>query len=530
MDPLKRAIDSRHPDYAEQHPLWLYFWDHYFGGALWPAKNNPLPLANMPAPVPPAQSVGGSGFEGTARYLWQFPMESAQKYRHRLARSVYVNIIAPVVDFYASTVGKPENVIYLADPDFEEFEDDADLQGQSFLAFMQAARTSAAARGHSFILVDSTRAEQEIVTERDAMEAGIRPYLTEIDPEDMLNWRLDAAGRPIEILFRVKADPKGSLLDAGQGEKTSYEYRYWNLTEWRVYEIQNDQVVMQDSGTHALGEIPIVVLYHKRVRPFRGDSLLKDSAKIAQLLSNWLSGLDEAMECQMFAVPVWKSRKPPSEAGIGTATLLHLNPDEEEDFSYVAPETAPFESGWSAFYRMIQLANKFMGIAPKSISAEGSANDPQSGVSKEWDFVETEKVLSRMAANEQEAAEQIFYFAGKWSGKEWKGSIQYATKYDLATAADDIADLISLQSAGLPATARQELMRRIIAKKMPSLPDDKVKKINSEVDGLGEYVDPAIEAAALAAEQAKNGEPSARPAAGGNAMNAGKGMNGGKGK
>lgn len=508
MDALKQALDKRHPDYTDHNALWTYYADHYVGGVLWPGKANPLPTVNIPT-TPQNPGVAPT-FQGTGRYLWQFPMESADKYRHRLARAVYVNIIAPVVDFYAATVGKSENVIYTADPNFEEFEDDADLQGQAFLTFMQTVRTNAAVRGHSYVLIDSTRAGQEIITQRDALEAGIRPYVTEIAAEDLLNWRMDAAGKPTEILFRVKCDPDGSLLDATSSASCRYEYRYWTRNEWRVYDVDGaDKVILREQGAHSLGEIPIVPLYHRRTRPMLGDSLLKDAAKIAHLLSNWLSGLDEAMESQMFAVPIWKSRKSPTEAGVGSAVLLHLNPEEGEDFSYVAPETAPFEAGWSAFYRMIQLANKFMGIAPKTITAEGSGNDPQSGVSKEWDFVETEKVLARMAANEQDAVEQIFYFVGKWMGIEWKGSIQYATKYDLSTAADDIADLISLQSAGLPATARQELMRRIVTKKMPSLPEPKVAAINKEIDTMEPYVDPAVEAAAMTMDQAKNGEPSA---------------------
>jgi hypothetical protein len=94
-----------------------------------------------------------------------------------------------------------------------------------------------------------------------------------------------------------------------------------------------------------------------------------------------------------------------------------------------------------------------------------------------------------MASNEQEASESVFDLLEGWTGTKWKGSIQYAQNYDLSTALDDINDLISLQSAGLPKTGRQELMRRVIAKKMPNLREDKNKAIQAEIDAMDEIPD-----------------------------------------
>jgi hypothetical protein len=514
-DALSKALKTTHPLFAENDALWRYFSDHYAGGVLYPSKVNPLPRTDIPSAVGSGGVFAqGTSFSGTNRYLWQFPMEQTTKYRHRIARAVYINLVSPVVDFYAATVGKAENLLYTPDENFADFEENVDLQGQSYAQFMQCARTNAAVRGHTFILIDSTKATGAMVSQKDAIEQGIRPYAREICPEDMLNWRLDQCGCPIEILFRVRVEPEGGLLTGSEVNPADlWEYRYWTAKEWRVYTIdQKGIAALKDQGTHGVGAVPLVTLYHKRLQPFLGDSLLRDSAKIAQLVTNWVSGLDEAMECQMFAIPVWKSRKSPTEAGVGGAVIMHLNPEDGEEFSWVTPEVAPFEASWSAFYRMVAYANKLMGIAPKSITDGGKADD-QSGISKEWDFVETEKVLSRMAVNEQEAGEMMFAFAGKWKSQEWKGALQYATRYDLATAQDDINDLISLQSAGLPATARQELMKRIVVKKMPSLPIDKLKKITDEIEAIGEYVDPAIELATATAEAkaAAAGPPQAKP-------------------
>src|SRR5207247_5647492 len=100
---------------------------------------------------------------------------------------------------------------------------------------------------------------------------------------------------------------------------------------------------------------------------------------------------------------------------------------------------------------------------------------------------EAEKILSTMALNEQEAAIRIFELAAAWNGGEFKGSVQYATKYDLSTATEDINDLIALQAAGVPKTARHDLMRRWVRKKLTSLPAATEKKMNAETAALGDY-------------------------------------------
>jgi len=480
----QKALEARHPLYGAQAAAWQYFADQYAGGPGYATKTNPLPQTGGAGLFKPGtEGTAGSGKQySTVYYVWQYPLEITEKFVHRLNRACCVNICAPVVDFYCATVGKPENVLITPDPAFEELLGDMDRQGHGYHQFMAAARTHATVRGLTFLLVDSTRAAGEVVTERDARDQGIRPYVVEILPEHLLNWRLDEAGRPVEILYRVKREVPGSILDPEQGQQP-WEYRYWDAAGWAVYRDAGNAVVEVDRGPNPLGVVPLVALYHRRgEEPFAGESLLKDAGKIQQLVTNWASALDEAFETSMFAVPVVKSKDTPQRVGAGSAVILHLNPEEKEDFYYVTPDTQPFQAGWDAFYRMIQLANKHMGIAPKAITTDKI--EEQSGVAKEWDFFEAEKILAAMALNEQEAAKEVLRLMGLWLNREFAGSIQYATRYDLSTAKEDLDDLVAMQTAGAPATAQRELMRRFVAKKLTSLSDEARTKIDREIEAM----------------------------------------------
>lgn len=476
-DPLKKALEARHNVYNANLGKWTFYQDHYDGGPDYPIKINPVARTEKPL---------RQGNLGATRYLWQYPVEPPDRYDHRANRSAYIDVVSPVVDFYAATIGKQEYIVIDEDPNFDEFQDDIDLQGQSYLQFMSVARTEASVLGHVHVLVDSTRASDPLVTEADRQRMGIRPYCVLIKPQDLLNWRLDRNGSPLEVLFRVPIDPTDSVLTPDfTASGDLYEYRYWSRDIWRIFRVQNERAIVIDEGPHQLGVVPLVTLYHKRLRPFEGESLLKNSAKIGQLLTNWASGLDEAFENQMFAVPVLESLSTPTEVGVGVSSVLHLNPDQKEKFSYVTPDTAPFEASWSSFYRMMAIANGFMGFV-QSTAVTGNVDVPTaskaSGVSKAWDFFQTEKILARMANNEQEAAKGIFAFAGQWMGKEWAGSIQYSSSYDLSTLAEDLANLTAMQTVGMPVEVRKEILRRVAQKALPSLDDETQQAIQDAIE------------------------------------------------
>ncbi len=497
------AIAQRHPIWTAWRNAWRYYRDMYEGGVAWPGKLNPMQAQALSQPSIAGEMSGGGDFipekspmggaHGMVRYLWQNPVEKDVKFRHRLARAFYVNILAPVVDFYAAVIGKTDNWTYNGD-EAAGFFGDADMQRQSFNQFMSQARTHAEVVGHTFIVCDCTRANGPLVTQADVNEQAIRPYLIEVLPENMLNWRLDSNGKPLEILYAVACEVPGTLADI-RPQSGGMRYYYWSREYWQCYAevasatILGDKVVeLIDEGPHGLGEIPLGVLYHKRVQPFLGAPLIKDSAKIGHILSNWASALDEAFEGQMFAMPVLHSRKTPGDVGVGSTVVLHLNPEENEKFEYVSPETAPFEESWDAFYRLVELANKHMGIAPAAV---GSGKvDTKSGVSKAWDFFESEKILARMAGNEQDTADALFKFAQAWNAGVDLGTISYMTKFDLATAEDDINDLISLQSARVPLTARKEMMRAVVFKKLPNLADPLRTKINAEINAMEDAPEP----------------------------------------
>jgi hypothetical protein len=471
---IKDVIASRHRSYLHNCQFFQYFHDAYQGGPEYPMKVNPILRPLIGFSTDPQRA-------GANRYVTMHPLEDTSAYLNRLYRACPVNICGPAVDMLAGTVGSPDTLIVTVDKDYQPMIEDADTTGNSYSQFMTLARTHAAIFGHTFILTDSTRSAGQIMTQADVIAQGIRPYFIEITPQHMLNWRLDGRGKPLEILFRVAIEPANSILTAIATGEQPYEYHYWSLTDWQVYREDGGTFSMVDSGPNPLGEIPISVLYHKRKHHFCGDSMIKESAKYTQLLSNWLSDLDQTMETQSFAQACLRSENPPSQVAVGATKIIHLHPSKkssdgtsdvgEADFFYRSPESAPIETMWNAFFRIIDMANESMSLNPDAVADK---SHPESGISRAWRWHSTEKRLTQMAIAEQECARNMFYFAAKWMGqKDFTGSIVYGHEFDLTALSDDIQNMLQLQAMNMPQPVQAEMKSRIVSKAMPNLPPDK---------------------------------------------------------
>jgi hypothetical protein len=306
------------------------------------------------------------------------------------------------VDFYSATVGNPENIMLTDIPtEMAAFVDDIDRQGRDYYQFFDDCRTSAFVYGHTYILVDQPAPTEPIRTAADEQRAGLRPYCVEIEPDDMLDWELDATGRPKLILYRV---------EAADGED---EYRLLTTTEWAAYRKVEKEYVKVSEGIHSLGRVPVVPLFHKRDHPFVGCSGLNNAARYAHKATIWLSQLDQSIERQMFSQMWVRCKAKPSELGVGTDFALHLNPTENEEVGYVAPPTAPLEFVWEMVQRLAQQCNWAMGLGKATaVSDSGGGADKQSGIAKQWDLFRALSIMKRMARHEQDLFDQLQPFDG----------------------------------------------------------------------------------------------------------------------
>ncbi len=432
-------------------------------------------------------------------YITKFDLENSIDYSNRLKRAAPIDICVSGVDLM---VGSISDIHAEIPSGFEELWQDADLQDTSMEQLLMEARTKAAIYGHCFLLVDSTRAQTEIVTEADVAEQGIRPFVRVLTPLDVINWRLDSNGKLVEVIYKCVPEQETSILDGNTDDVE--EFRYWSRTEWHVY--RNGSLV--DQGVNPIGRVPLVTLYHKKRAPMLGASLISKSSKYQQTLTNWFSQIDKIQEQQSFSQAVLTSEATPTEVGIGVSTVLHLKPNTKdgggkEEFTYVAPDIKPLELAWDSFYKTISMAVSSMSLPGDVFEDKHSKSAPESGVAKAYRWKNTDKRLLVMSLNEQEAAREVMELCGLWMGREFTGSIQYPTTFDLSGADDAISNLLALSTIELPQSAKVELMKQALTMALPRTDsatmtaiekdlesqtsvDERIKTLTTPPSGVGE--------------------------------------------
>jgi hypothetical protein len=474
MPSPKDITSSRHPSFADNSKLYRFYADIAGSGPDWALKVNPLAVSS---------NLRTGGLYGQSTYLGQHPLESNDSFLRRANKAPVVDVTGPGLALYCGTVGSPDSVTIDVDPSWAPIIDNYDCLGNDFCSFWNAARQSAAVAGLSFLLVDSPKVDG-LVTEADAVANGVRPYARLIKAADMLNWRLDQNGQPLEVLFRLQAEPAGSIIDASG--KTATQYRYWSRTRWIVFEDDGEEVRVIDQGDNTIGRVPVVVLCHERGDlPWQGNSLIKTAAKYQLLLSNWLSDFSATIENQSFSQPVLKAACTPAEIGFGSSVVMTLKPDtadSKESFEFVSPGSQALESGWKSYIDTLRMVLRSFGISADPFLNVGRA---ESGESKMWTWKEVGKKMVSMTVNEQAAVDAVMDLMALYKGeKEFTGNIMLATSFDKAILSETIDSVVKLMALQLPATARKELMKSIIAQALPDLDPDASAQINKELDAI----------------------------------------------
>lgn len=419
-------------------------------------------------------------------YLLKHPFESEDNYERRKSIAYFYNYCAPIVDIFTSYLSKkqPERsygnlsaeIVPPRQPKtlFDAFWWDCDLEGTNFEQFMRDAQRQAAIYGRVSIIVDKPAISA--LTKAEAIARGIRPYLTMVTPENLLDWtytRLDT-GRPVLSMVKIK--------------EADNEYRIWTRYGWELWGITDDKkdVVFKGSGVHGLGEIPIVNLYNKKsgIRMV-GVSDLQDIADINKNIYYFCSDAKEIVENTAFPMLAV-----PHDNGMGDDTAI--GPKNILQFDPTLPNSVPqwLEAPHSSLaeirewiqqdaQEMIYIA-KMGGLRNAQTSVQ-----PWSGVSIEAQERQMFAALAEKASNSEQAELDIFRLYAKWEDETFTGNVIYPRDFairDLTTA---------LQNAILAGTAKinslifeKERQKKIVGAVIPDMEEVQRENIHAEIEEL----------------------------------------------
>ncbi len=497
-DTIKSMVDNPHWINLKNKAYWNFLLMSYEGGVdytnaavIGSANNNNQGILDQFRYFVNGEQQVGKTIYGN---LFQHPKEKTEDYNRRVFSSYYYNFCAPIIDIYSDHLFKqPIIEDYGAiKASVDAIKEDVDKQGSSIEEFRRQIGDMAQLYGHCFVVVDSpVNSEIESVRTRlDQMENRAFPYFCLYPPQAVKNWSLDEFGKPYWVLVQEQADSNENPDEYDPKNVAECKYRLWTRTEWRLYD---DEYNLEASGTHEVGEVPIVCVFSKKsnkARSFLGISELADISFIARDIYNASSELRQILRDQTFAFLALQGTSDEySDVVLGTGKGL-LYPEGRNAPQYVSPSTDNaltyfdhIDRQVSKIYQMAKLEGGSVGTKAK-LTTNTATVDTQSGASKAWDFNQTNSSLSSKANNLEDAEIKMWSLFAKWEGKEFDGNIEYPDEFSVTDISSDLDEAEQESRVGLGKTFDSEVRKAIVRKKFPSMPEDELAVIDSEIDAL----------------------------------------------
>ena len=437
---------NTHKDYKESVSLWEYYIRSYNGGYDY--------------------MVG--------QYLNRYNLELDNEFNQRLANTPCDNHCKNIIQIYSSflfRVKPSRNFGSMAEePSLESFLKDADLDGNSFNAVIKQAQNYASIYGHSFLILDKPKVTTN--TQAEEIEQDIRPYISIITPENVLDWNFkrEVNGKyTLDYLkIREEVDKNGGTY-----------MRVWYLDRVDTLYMKDDRTepTVIDTADNLIGKIPAVILYNaKSHKRGIGQSDLQDIADLQKSIYNEFSEIEQLIRLTNHPSLV---KTPSVNASAGAGAVIEM-PDEME------PNLKPYllqPSGQNLAQLMDSINHKVEAInrLAHTGAIRTTRNQINSGIALQTEFELLNARLSEKADNLQIAEEQLFKLYSLFQNTEFDGEINYPDTFNIRDYASDLAfyqqaKAINIQSPTLQKEIDKEIARSVVDD------DEKLNVIFDEIE------------------------------------------------
>lgn len=411
--------------------------------------------------------------------LFRHPKERMQDWEDRKRMSYYYNFCSPIIDIYTDHLFKQP-----ISEDFGSIEqevmdrkEDIDNKQSSVAEFRREVADMAQIYGHVFVMTDSPQYDGRVVSKADILNNNLLPYFTIHHPQCVLNWALDEFGRPYWVLLMETVDANQDPFNYDRSRVELLRYRLWTRQEWVLFDHEYNEI---GRGTHGLGVVPIVCVFDKqskKVRNFMGISAIADIAFIARDVYNSCSELKQILRDQTFAfLAIQGTSSEYDELSVGTSKGLLYPPDRAIP-QYVSPPAQNADVYFQHIDRQVSKMFQLAKLEGGSASFNGQTAVQQSGVSKAWDFNQTNSALSKKANNLEDGETKMWYMFAAWLDKEFDGSIEYPSEFDVQSLNNDLDEAEKMFRIQLGAEFNKEVKRAIMKKKFPRVNEDDMNKM-----------------------------------------------------
>lgn len=541
----KVIVQRRHIDWVEHQVRWRWLLDSFEGGeryrnATYGPDRLGLPTRNLfrhkreyPDPqMFPNLYQGFAGYVGSAMgaqmqntgygpypgMIGADPGATAQDddYEYRRSRTPIPEFVAESVEIHLGKVFDQE--VHRAGPDdLVAWWRDVDGRGTPVDDWMrETVAPLLLVLGCIDVCLDHPQAPpgESIETRADELRLGLdRCVASYILPQNMLWWRLDAAGRYRECLVREFTDPSdrvdhdrdGNSIDpedpggVGEAWRRDYvRYRFWTPEESILFSYNGDRIL--ERVPHRFGRVPIIRLVDmpKHRTPNIGKSRYEGIAEYQREYYNRDSELilSDTLQAHPFLSGAEDFCKADNTLSIGPGYVLPKKKNPEsgayEGWEFVSPPKDPAESLRKNKQDIIDLKDRRACLVKPAGMVSGSTT-AQSGISKQIDAIAGQKLLTAISKSLAKAERQLAEYAmlvlrGGQPDPETREQIRvvYPARFELSAAPEMTSNLLQLQQAlagaGEAPDIEREVLQSIVRQMLLGLSDADYARLDAEIE------------------------------------------------
>ena len=419
------------------------------------------------------------GYDYTiGQFLNRYNLELDNEYNQRLGNTPCDNHCKNIIQIYSSflfRVKASRDFGAMADePSLESFLKDADLEGNSFNSVMKQAQNYSAIYGHCFLVLDKPAVQTR--TRADELNQDIRPYVSIITPENVLDWNFkrEVNGKYYLDYLKVREE-----VDKDGG---TY-FRLWFPDRIETIYSKDDRSdpITIDTADNLIGKIPAVILYNsKSHKRGIGQSDLTDIADLQKSIYNELSEIEQLIRLTNHPSLV---KTPSVNASAGAGAVIEMPDEMDSNLKpyLLQPSGQNLNSLMDSINHKVEAINRIAHTGAVRTTKQAVS----SGIALQTEFELLNARLSEKADNLQIAEEQLFRCYAMFQNATFDGEISYPDSFNIRDYATDLvyyqqAKAMSIGSPTFMKEVDKEIARAVVDD------DEKLNDIFDEIDAKAE--------------------------------------------
>jgi hypothetical protein len=378
------------------------------------------------------------------KFLPKWPSEEQKAYDNRLATAVlFPAYQRTVTTLTGKPFSKPVTVGEDVPSNVKDWLDDVDLQGRNLDAFAADLMQVGLGYGLGGILVDFPTKSDDVRTVADERAAGLRPYMVEIKPWQVLGW-MPSRKNGAWVLQQLRIMECVEEPDGPWGTVDVDQVRVLEPGKWATYR-QNEKKewIPHKEGTTTIDFIPFVPVYGERTGFMLGKPPLIEVAHLN--VAHWQSASDQQTILHVARVPILTvigaedgvnaaGQPVPWKLEVGASSAVKL--PAGGDMKFVEHTGKAIEAGQKDLdaleERMRQAGAELLVLSPGKVTATQVATENAVGMC----------ALQRIVQGLEDALDTALDYMAKWVKAEEGGHVTLFNDFGAATLAEASADLL----------------------------------------------------------------------------------------